>query len=78
MPGILLGESGKVKVAVVLVVRSGAFTWKQVGAIVHELSDSGARILGMVITGIGTPAGPARHGAVLNPTVLKYRRSPAW
>ena len=41
---------------VVLVVHSELLTWKQVRAIVRELTSSGARVLGTVVTGMGSPA----------------------
>jgi len=41
---------------VVLVVHSELLTWKQVRATVRELTSSGARVLGTVVTGMGSPA----------------------
>ena len=41
---------------VVLVVHSELLTWKQVRATVRELTSSGARVLGTVLTGMGSPA----------------------
>jgi tyrosine-protein kinase len=43
---------------VVLVVHSELLTWKQVRATVRELTSSGARVLGTVLTGMGDPADP--------------------
>lgn len=45
---------------VVLVVPSELLTWKQVGATVRELTSSGARVLGTVITGMGSVADSVR------------------
>ena len=41
---------------VVLVVHSDLLTWTQVKAAVRELTSSGARVLGTVLTGSGSPA----------------------
>jgi succinoglycan biosynthesis transport protein ExoP len=41
---------------VVLVVHSELVTWKQVRATIRELTASGARVLGTVLTGMGSPA----------------------
>lgn len=45
---------------VVLVVPSELLTWKQVGATVRELTSSGARVLGTVLTGMGSVADSVR------------------
>jgi capsular exopolysaccharide synthesis family protein len=43
---------------VVLVVHSELITWMQVRATVRELTSSGARVLGTVLTGMGSPVDP--------------------
>jgi protein-tyrosine kinase len=54
---------------VVLVIRSGALNWNQFGPTLHDLTSSGARVLGTVLTGIGgladadEPGGPQADGA---------------
>ncbi len=47
---------------VVLVVDSGALTWKQLGATVHDLTSSGTRVIGTVLIGNSRPAGPGEVG----------------
>jgi Mrp family chromosome partitioning ATPase len=62
---------------VVLVVDSGALTWKQVGAIVDDLTSTGARVIGTVLTRNGHPPGPGKPGRRSGPGKSRARTHPA-